>query len=237
MGERTPDECVWNAQATGAPIYLVGDSQAGMLSDGMFEAATILRRPLRVAESGSCPFVLDKSSPIPLTTDSCQAFIAGNLDYLATAPRGTVVVAIAPGYLTADSVDVFRQALERTVATVQEQGHQVVLLQAIPQFPDWTPWTCTLVAAWTDAAGCGESLPEAELRQTWILGLQMFDSVAQSRGVPLLDLWPQLCSQGACATNDGATWNYRDARHISVGKSLELTPVLADAVGSARVSP
>jgi len=237
IGQRAPDECVWNAQAPGAPIYLVGDSQAGMLSDGMFEVATLLRRPLRVAESGSCPFVLQDTSPIPLTSDSCQAFVAGNVDYLATAPQGTVVIAIAPGYLTPESVGVFQRALSQTIATVQGQGHQVVLLQAIPQFPEWTPWTCTLIAAWTDPAGCGESLSESELRKTWALGLQMFDSVAMSRDVALLDLWPQLCSEGQCATNRGATWDYRDARHISVGKSLELTPVLTAAVSSARMSP
>jgi len=237
LGLRASGECTWNGQASGPPVYLVGDSQAGMLSDGMLQAATVLRRPLRVAESGSCPFVLQDASTIPLTSDSCQAFVAGNVDYLATAPRGTVVIAIAPGYLTPDSVGAFGTALNRTIAAVQEQGHKVVLVQAVPQFPDWTPWNCTLIAAWTDSAGCGESLPESELRQTWALALQMFDSVAKSRGVPLLDLWPELCLDGQCSTNRGATWDYRDARHISVGKSLELTPVLTAAVSSARMSP
>ena len=234
---RPAQDCWWNRQAVGAPIYLVGDSQAGMLSDGVVQAAAILRRPVRIAESGSCPFLLDDQSPVPLTSPGCQTFVAGNIDYLAGAPRGTVVIAVAPGYVTADSAGVFKTALERTIGIVQQEGHQVLLVQAIPQFPNWTPWTCTLVAAWVDAAGCGESLPESELRQTWEIALAMFTEVAQSRQIPLLDLWPHLCVDRACATNRGVTWDYRDARHISVGKSLELTPILAEAIGSARMSP
>ena len=47
--------CVWGAEDTGRPVYLVGDSYAGQFSDGVREAGRNLGRPVRATMSYSCP--------------------------------------------------------------------------------------------------------------------------------------------------------------------------------------
>jgi hypothetical protein len=48
--------CTWNPAAPSAPIYLVGDSQAHMLSEAVVTAAIGLDRKVIISSRGDCPF-------------------------------------------------------------------------------------------------------------------------------------------------------------------------------------
>jgi hypothetical protein len=54
--------------------------------------------------------------------------------------------------------------------------------------------------------------------------IYVYQSAAESTGVPLLDLRGQICLEKVCSTVEGERFRYRDGGHISVEESLALTP-------------
>ncbi len=123
-----------------------------------------------------------------------------------------------------------RQALERLVAA----GHEVVVVAPIAGFPEpnpqgdfWYPYQCRTVTAVVDPSRCGQSLSEAEARAGLEPYARIVEEAAADAGAQVLDLMPELCRDGVCATNWGNQWAYLDGQHISVGESERLAPVFA----------
>ena len=117
-----------------------------------------------------------------------------------------------------------RIRLIRSIEALQSAGHDVRLLQAIPQFPEWSPFSCTVFDLLTSKDGCGISVPQSVMDDRQAAALRMFMEAARETGIPLIDVRGDLCTDGSCSTNVGDTWRYRDSFHISVDESLRLTP-------------
>jgi peptidoglycan/LPS O-acetylase OafA/YrhL len=93
------DDCVWNAEAEGAPIYLVGDSIAAHYDEALIGASAALDRPLLMVTAAGCPvyhIVLDtpgEKAPVDATKEAgCAPYIDGTLDWLESQPPGLVVM-------------------------------------------------------------------------------------------------------------------------------------------------
>jgi hypothetical protein len=56
-----PTNCLWNADAGGAPIYVLGDSNAEQFSEGLINAAESVGRPIYFSNAWvtSCEVVYD----------------------------------------------------------------------------------------------------------------------------------------------------------------------------------
>lgn len=95
----TEDDCLWNADATGAPIYLIGDSIADHYSEGLIAASEELGRPLYMTTSSGCPAyaievtIPGLSEPIDATDKSaCTPYIEETLAWLDDKPPGLVIM-------------------------------------------------------------------------------------------------------------------------------------------------
>lgn len=224
--QRRSSACVWNPDGRGAPIYLIGDSQAGQLAEGAIGAGEILSRPVVVADLNSCPLLSGTDGQPAEIADDCRAYVQETITYLETATPGDVVIAISPNYVTPDSAAGFQAALTRSLSTLSDTPHRVTLVDPIPQFPGWTPWACTLADTLIDPQGCGTARSLADERELTAAARSVFTDAADATNTVTLDLLPQLCQEEQCATNRDDEWIYRDSFHITTSESARLTPTL-----------
>lgn len=253
LSQRTEGACTWNPGSPGPPVYLVGDSNADHISEGLVAASAGAGRPVIISTANACPLVagwLERASATPLANEQCRAYAAGTLDDLASAPAGLVVLGASDNYwtdpdftfgtdastATADAEDklaALRTELASTVRRLQDAGHEVAILQTVPRWTGehaWDPAACT---AWATLRGqCSAEMPLADalVGQGPVRGV--VDSVAAATGAGVVDLWETLCSADRCRTSDGDTFRYRDAGHLTVSQSELLAPVFAPLVAA-----
>jgi peptidoglycan/LPS O-acetylase OafA/YrhL len=258
LGERGP-ECNWNPTGDGAPIYLVGDSMAGSLGEGLALAGQELGRPVFVGTRGACPFI-DATYEVDNRIDEdCAKNVQGSLSWLESQPPSDVVISSTLGYLTMGSVgfslkpedprafdqetktQIYLEALGNTVERLTTAGHRVTVALPPPAFPQtiladegWRPSQCATYEALVNIESCGAQREEAEvIAETESLFSQVSETV-MANGGSVWDPREELCTDGVCATNFGDEWLYLDASHISVAASEKLAQILVALLSASR---
>jgi peptidoglycan/LPS O-acetylase OafA/YrhL len=158
-----PLTCTWNAEATGKPIFLFGDSNADHFSAAVIGAGYALDRPVTVFTVGECPFL----DVVPFGSESdkapdnlCGAYVSRTLAWLdslaskdeagagVTEPWGLVVLSSSSGPWVPEgdvgavdplsemniSADYLEAVLTTTVNELQAMGLEVLLVQPVPHF-------------------------------------------------------------------------------------------------------
>jgi len=247
--------CTWNADATGSTIYLVGDSHADHLSEGIIAAAESTGHPVRVATANSCPFydTFLKSTAEPHSP--CRAFVQDTLTYLEKQPPGIVVISSSSVYWnsrvfsagpTPDSMTRDRAAkrealtagLESSVKRLQASGHQVVLVQDVPYFSkpltsDPQQFSAIRIASGSNLA---VTMPVAQANANESAARQAFTDVAERNGATLIDLRDFFCPNALCSTQLDGMYLYRDEGHISISASEALAGTFATALATLPAS-
>ena len=243
FGDAYPEPCAWNQGASGRPVYLVGDSNAGHFVEGLVDATKAAGRPLAAQTSAGCP-VLDPSlQGLESGVDAaCLTWIDRTLAWVEEQPPGTVVLANSDQYWTSPDgpgradggteppspsagVTAMGTALSSTIERLKAAGHEVVIVQTVPHFAGDYPWNaaeCTLFATLNGA--CTQEMPLQYALDRSAQVRSSVAAVASATGVELLDFAADLCPESTCeAIRDGFPV-YRDASHISVDMSHALSP-------------
>jgi len=117
-----------------------------------------------------------------------------------------------------------RESLTRVVRQVQDAGHRVVLVQAIPHWVPpfaWDPLSCSLAAS---LSGCVQTMPAGfDLSRTRPARAVVADVAGATRAA-LLDVSDAVCPDGECVTARPDLPVYRDSTHITVAMSRALAP-------------
>ncbi len=249
VGWKFPDRCTWNADAGGAPIYLVGDSNADHLSEAVIAAANELSRPVVNVTSSGCAPLQSLSTVRPVgasvTSEDCAIASRGATRFLDRADPGLVIFSNSYWqYLFTDrlkfkysqglnetdpqaKLDALSSALTATIRSFEDQGHKVLLVQTIPSWGEPSPlrWEqCSLLKVTSNA--CRRSMQTDSLpgRQNEVA--RVISSVAADTDTPVVDLSPELCPAGVCrnVTKRGFVV-YRDSTHVTVDQSKALSGV------------
>ena len=239
-------DCHLNSDATGAPIYLLGDSNVGHFSEAALAASRQLDRPLVISTTQGCPFIdvfMELESDVKWWHgEECRAYVDDRLEWLKTQPHGTVVlsnddsywrqegfaIGLDPQSLSIrpdDRLSAFREGLTRTVKSIEAAGHHVVIVQTIPHF-SWSPVQCTMSEVWT--GNCRSQMPVPQEAQEV---RAIVEDVAAGTGARVLDLQETLCPDGLCRTEVDGVVRYRDGGHLSVAESQALGGMFAQAIG------
>ena len=230
LGQQQELDCTWHASARGQPIYLVGDSQAAQFAEATINAALPLERSVTIATDGSCPFVSTEANDAPLTSPKCKTYVEESIRWLSTQEPATVMIGMSGNYVTPEFEAELEMRLSDSINQLTQVGHEVLLLQAVPQFPEWSPFNCTVWDATNDPNGCGLAVPSTTMDDRQVTALRIFTQVADKTGVQLIDFRPFLLDGANFTTNRGNTWTYRDMFHISVGESQRLAPQMQSAL-------
>lgn len=234
-GAVDPPPCRWQPDAPGAPVYLVGDSHAAALTEALVGASARIGRPLLATAGSACPLLdLRVTSPSRAGYDiACQEYARRVLTWLDGQPPGTVVIATTDNYwlnskhgvMLADGttttrtdlkIAAMREALTRTVRSLQAAGHQVVLVQTVPSFRGdyaWAPARCSLSST---LAGCPQRMPAAASTQRSAAVRAALSSVGSATHAIVVDLTPEICPGGVCVTADSGGPVYADESHLTV---------------------
>jgi peptidoglycan/LPS O-acetylase OafA/YrhL len=244
--------CVWNANAAGKPIYLVGDSTAWHFSEAAIGASGILGRPLTVIGLFGCPFkdvfIQAPNLPSYRNQKACRQGYEGAMRWLGEQPPGTVVISelngeyrktdIAFGLQSealttspAGRAQVLDDGLTSTIVTLKHAGHSVLLVQAAPDFEypvKFDPLRCTWSQLRADT--CVARMPRSVADSIQQLERSSLRAIATQTGTGLFDPRDFFCSSDECTTQGRGVDLYRDAFHISANASRMLAPSLARAV-------
>lgn len=249
LGQRDP-ACNWNSSAPGDPIYLVGDSLAGALSEGVLGAGQALGRPISVGTKGACPFVNNTVYLNGSPDSSCNSFVDDSTQWLIEQEPSDIVISSSLGYLTLDFVSLadrtdreppqtsiegktltYLQGLQETVQRLVGAGHKVHVVLPPPGFPQtimdaqtWYPSQCNTLQALRGIEGCGETRTEKETIDETKEVFNKVRASVESAGGNVIDIRGQVCVESVCSTNVNNFWRYLDGSHISVGFSETLSP-------------
>lgn len=253
------ERCTWNRDASGDPVYLIGDSTATHLGEGLIIAGEELGRPVKIWNGILCIPLDDitvlgpdgeKDNP---HCDEYQQFIDRKLQ---EGPPGTVIIAFSD--ITQLREEVSFSLADGTVATtaqdkgrvlekpltdfshqLQSWGHETVLVYSVPNFravgPGYSPRNCTLWELFGDT--CAPEVARAEM-----LALQSDKRLAISNSAaateaPTVDLFDRYCTQTTCSPSRDRFLAYRDDTHLSSEESKSLAPMFVELLRtSASVS-
>ena len=257
-----PENCVLNGAATGAPIYLLGDSNALMFTAGILDASIETNRPFTSFTFSSCPFVGAVSTLGESGTEArpgCWKYQETALEWLSRSTPGTVVFASADYYLrdpnlgisTASGAQIageeektaaYSAGLQSTIEQVQAMGHETAIVQPIPNFrlesetesvANWQgPQSC---AAITLLIGHCVGTMDSTLEEISSRQAKIWDSVAQvglSTNSTVVDLSEEICPSAVCSIERKGVPVYSDFNHLSVPESKLLAPTFARLLAS-----
>ena len=257
-----PDYCTWNADAPGTPILLLGDSNAAHFGEALIAASDALDRPLTIATNTGCPLLDLRYTQSAFNREgerACRSYVTKSLEWLDTQPPSTVILSASDRIWESSSFEfkpsgarggtpeayaVLEQALDSTVRRIEAAGHQVVLVQTVPQWGAptgkirrayvWDPTECTTF----DILGgtCQQSMPVSAAEEQHAASRAAMTAVAARTGATVLDLFGPLCPAGVCSTLQGEVFAYRDSTHISPEMSLLLAPEFIAVLTAAPVT-
>lgn len=249
---RSASKCSWNTNLTGAPIYLVGDSNAAHYSDGFIAAANQTNHPLITAVGSGCPFLLteyeqpDRRSSSDGNYHVCSSFFQETFTWLKTQPRGLVVISNSESYQTVSDLRVIPKAssapgnlypklLNETVQKLSSEGFRVAIISGPPHFDaratgfpvelEWDPARCTLLSQLRGECDRVMSVKVANELQSDIH--REYEKISQSTNAKIIDISRFFCIDGNCPTQSGNLQIYRDRQHTTYDADLKLVPIFA----------
>ncbi|WP_150303121.1 acyltransferase family protein [Pseudomonas saliphila] len=202
---------------------LIGDSHAIALL-GFVEQLIGDRHALLVVTRASTPFVIPEHSvkafPDPEKVERNQALA----DYLQQRPMTVFVNAWWNSYLMNES---FQTYFLDTVAWLHAQGHEVIMIEDVPELPSASYAECLL----KNMDDCSIDAAQARQKQA---NFQRFKQSVQQRFPEITWIDPRkvICDEERCQTVLGGIPLYRDENHLNHVGSTEIGKRYIDLFGN-----
>jgi hypothetical protein len=223
-------ECTFRTAGSKGRVALVGDSMAGMLSEGFVDASRGLGFDATIFTRGATPFLyLDI-----ISQDGSSEPQRAVVDYLVESDFQIVVLSQANWYRLSKTDDEPKW-IDFAMPVVDEllrAGIGIVLVGESPAVNSdprlCSPLQIRLGKCGADIARSKQSL-EAQRR-----GIEDELELARLRPeVVFFDDLPHLCPEDECSLRRNGEWWWRDGTHISVVASRALAGPLTDAMRKA----
>ncbi|MEY4136744.1 MAG: hypothetical protein RL205_872 [Actinomycetota bacterium] len=230
-------------------VLMLGDSQAYALADAVIAADEKLGYRTFVSSNTGCPFLGRESSGSH--DHPCRAWQKSALKFaLDTKPAVVVIANRSAGYVhpeirwrtaatksggmagsTSEAAKLWKQGIDDVVAPLRAAGIGVVIIGAVPEFPEFVDQHSIFAQAFGSKA---YTLDEAEAIAHRKPALDAETAVAAKYpGTVIFDALPYVCDGTTCATAKDGVVFYQDETHLSLEGSLLLEPGVADAIVEA----
>ena len=210
-----------------------------------------LNRPVNVITQGGCPYAnvyLMSSANKEYMSEQCRLYYEITEEWLSRQESGTVIISSSGALLanpdlyinskadqintsTEESVKEYILGAKNAVHSLQETGHNVVLVKPVPRYSistSWDPQKCSLFQI--VSVGCSLQVKPQILLMDQDSAYVALNEVAKETGAGLLDLSEFGCIRDECSTESDAVVLYRDANHISVPGALTLVDDFVHAI-------
>lgn len=246
LDERPPGSCTWNGPGARGTVALVGDSQAGQLTEPVVRAARRLGLATVVATANACPFADVAVDGSTVDRATCARHLRGTLAALERLRPGVVVVASrSDNYVgnasialngtagTKAKAAIWERGTARVLRRLEHAGSRVVLVHPIPKLGAEPLGCASLRVLLHRCTGeVGLATATAERRPAVEAEEAALTATHAGTGLGLDDL---LCERERCRGARGGIWTYRDIDHLSVAGSLLLTDRLQEALFRERL--
>jgi peptidoglycan/LPS O-acetylase OafA/YrhL len=252
LDKRSGTACTWSVPGARGVLVLVGDSNAGHLTEPFVRAANRAGFAAKVTTNSACPF-----GDLRVVSDVqgellCRRFFIGTMEALVRLKPKLVIVSVrATDYVERSSVGLrspgggdvahraeekarlWQQGLASVFKRLNRAGVPVLFVHEVPVPP--LPTGCAVIRILSGSCVEGSlarSVVDRELRRT----VRAEDAaVATAPMTSAVDFENELCLRRRCSTMRGGTLMYRDGEHLSVDGSLTLTdPLYKVIVARAR---
>ncbi|MFZ4623084.1 MAG: acyltransferase family protein [Rhodoferax sp.] len=242
-------DCTWPVAQARGRIVLLGDSNAGHLTEPVLQAAQAAGYALTVATLPACPWVDLQSESNGIPNQRCQDFVRQTLAGIGLLRPSLVILAMASdGYIEepgtqlraqpgsalarspADKAALWTQGLSLVLGQMGETA-PVLLVHPVPRFRTWTLAGCTAWKVWLNPAACAGSVSRMEAlawRSRAVASEQA--ALAQHPDAKAVDFTDLLCPAATCTVTQNGRWMFRDGAHLSVPGALTLAPRLQTAI-------
>ena len=245
--EAWAQRCTWFADSPGDPIYLIGDSTAEQLGEGVIVAGEQLGRPVKIWTGIQCiPFtsMLVTKEDGRVDRSHCPDYQEFIDQTLQSGPPGTVIISfsditqhvetvtytLSDGTIASSGEEkgkILEIPLTDYVQQVQSWGHNTVIAQPIPNFrsvgPGYSPRLCTLWEIFDDTCA-----PQVDRGDMLDLQREIRTSVTNASlvtGSSTFDLFDRYCTDTTCSPSRDRLLVYLDDTHITKAESEALAPL------------
>lgn len=241
------NHCIWNLEATGAPIYLIGDSNADHLSEAVISAANYVGSPARIVTKGGCALLgRSWSDRNDVEQEECLTFVDNLLDLVENSPPGVVIIGLSNSEWDVGNTKVgptrqdetgdkskglqyLRNHFAEIIGRLKAKNHKVLLVKPVPKFVVdgkvlFDPQKCATISLIT--SGCPQKVEVSEIDQKLLQfdARAAIDHASSDTGSPVIDLMGEFCIEGVCSNKRNDVDLYHDAGHLSIRG----TEVIAD---------
>lgn len=244
-------ECTWNAGAE-RTIYLLGDSHANHISTAVINEAQKTGFAVIAAAGLACPIARPDSFYDPGMTaernTGCANFMHNTVQWIAQQQPGVVILSAADTYWSNGEhrlqagqamretqpalLDRYRSALGQIVGELRAAGHEVVIVQTVPNF--WyRPYyfaasSCATVLTFQQS--CSTTMPLAHYEKTHGHIRTVRTAVAAEFEAHIVDPIPVLCPDQECSVEHNGKYLYKDTNHLTVYGASLIQPLLGDVL-------
>jgi hypothetical protein len=242
------DKCLIESPDTTKTILLIGDSQAGSISDGVKAASDSLGVNFAVWYNDGCPVF-----PRPtLEREDCEPFLKALPDLIARlnpsviivankstlyttggAQRGGLTIAKPDGQLPktySESIGMWIKGLQMEFSSAPFKGKQILLVQQVPPSKPVSP---TLVNR--NRNNYTFNINSDQDRNQLIK--DEFSSLSGFTNMTFLDPADTICPNSSCTIAVNGQSLYSDEFHLSPIGALRLENQLKKALGSLILTP
>ena len=234
-------------------VLMLGDSQAYAIADSVIAANDTLGYRTLVSSNTGCPFLGRESSGSH--DRPCRAWQKAALKYaLDTKPAVVVIANRSAGYVhpelkwrtaatknggmagsTAEAAKLWKQGIDDVVGPLREAGIGVVIVGAVPEFPEFVDQHSLFAQAFGSQA---YTIDQADAIANRKPALDAEAAVAAKYpGTVIFDALPYVCDGTTCATAKDGVVFYQDETHLSLEGSMLLEPGMRDAIAEAASVP
>ena len=234
---------------------LVGDSNAGHLTDGVIAGMNAAGYDVVVATRSACPFADLTVAFDGRENSACRNFLDDTMERLRAEAVDVVVIghafdryveddlsALGRSFDAVDSTEegkreVLADGLARTVTDFVDDDIDVFVVHPPPRSSGWDPEACPSFR-WS-RLNCAGPIDPGDLEAQRV-GLAGVHRAAHDAGANVVDVAPVWCDGLECDPRigeDRSGYLLRDEWHITVQASQQLAPVFEALVSDSSASP
>ena len=246
LGQRDLSNCTWNSENTQGSAVLVGDSNAGHLSEAFIDAAGHYGYSATIASMPGCPFaqltMSDRNGP----DLACRRFVDETVNHLLELRPDVVFIASSGSYVESDAYSlrsdsgelgesvheragVWNEGISALAGELTDAGIEVVVVHAVPKLPGWDPRRCAAIQWDGELNWCSASINRMAARAQTADVRQAEASAAAAVDATVLDLFDAVCPGDPCRSMREGILVYSDGVHLTVDASPWLTPAFRGA--------
>ncbi len=238
--------CTWFPDAGGSPVYLIGDSTATHLGEGLILAGQELNRPVKIWNGILCiPFPGMQVTKEDGRVDrrhcpEYQEFVDSRLH---EGKPGTVILGFSDIPQHSDELNyslvdgtvasgksakgrALEEPLVDYVQLLASWGHEVVIAYPVPNFrsvgPGYNPRMCSLWELIDDT--CAPRVDREDMLDLQNEMRYSVNAAATRTGASTIDLFDRYCDEAICTPSRNRLLVYHDDTHISKDESALLAP-------------